>query len=110
MNLAGMSSDCGRTPEYPVRTHACMGRTCKLHAERPPAGNRTQDLLAARQQFSSVSCCLHGSLQLTISASSLTHQILYILHYIYEASLWFSSSPEPHSSDPLSNKSTFPHI
>ncbi|MEQ2283673.1 hypothetical protein AMECASPLE_013941 [Ameca splendens] len=36
--------------EYPVRTHACTGRTCKLHAERPPAENRTQDLLAARQQ------------------------------------------------------------
>ncbi|MEQ2247076.1 hypothetical protein ILYODFUR_005484 [Ilyodon furcidens] len=35
-----------RNPEYPVRTHACTGRTCKLHAERPPAGNRTQDLLA----------------------------------------------------------------
>ncbi|MED6250203.1 Cyclin-dependent kinase 17, partial [Ataeniobius toweri] len=46
----GMSLDCGRKPEYPVRTHACTGRTCKLHAERPPAGNRTQDLLAARQQ------------------------------------------------------------
>ncbi|MEQ2237044.1 hypothetical protein ILYODFUR_019034 [Ilyodon furcidens] len=45
-----MSLDCGRKPEYPVRTHACMGRTCKLHAERPLAGNRTQDLLAARQQ------------------------------------------------------------
>ncbi|MED6236782.1 hypothetical protein ATANTOWER_014166 [Ataeniobius toweri] len=39
-----------RKPEYPVRTHACTGRTCKLHAERPQAGNRTQDLLAARQQ------------------------------------------------------------
>ncbi|MEQ2218203.1 hypothetical protein XENOCAPTIV_030997 [Xenoophorus captivus] len=45
-----MSLDCGRKPEYPVRTHACTGRTCKLHAERPQAGNRTQDLLAARQQ------------------------------------------------------------
>ncbi|MEQ2257265.1 hypothetical protein ILYODFUR_032977 [Ilyodon furcidens] len=45
-----MSLDCGRKPEYQVRTHACTGRTCKLHAERPQAGNRTQDLLAARQQ------------------------------------------------------------
>ncbi|MEQ2176101.1 hypothetical protein GOODEAATRI_024612 [Goodea atripinnis] len=45
-----MSLDCGRKPEYPVRTHACTGRTCKLHAERPKAGNQTQDLLAARQQ------------------------------------------------------------
>ncbi|MED6239776.1 hypothetical protein ATANTOWER_011019 [Ataeniobius toweri] len=51
INLTGMSLDCGRKPEYPVRTHACTGRTCKLHAERPPAGNRTQDLLAARQQY-----------------------------------------------------------
>ncbi|MEQ2313103.1 hypothetical protein AMECASPLE_038188 [Ameca splendens] len=50
INLTGMSLDCGRKPEYPVRTHACTGRTCKLHAERPQAGNRTQDLLAARQQ------------------------------------------------------------
>ncbi|MEQ2253915.1 Lysine-specific demethylase 8, partial [Ilyodon furcidens] len=31
-----MSLDCGRKPEYPVKTHACTGRTCKLHAERPP--------------------------------------------------------------------------
>ncbi|MEQ2315619.1 hypothetical protein AMECASPLE_024316 [Ameca splendens] len=50
INLTGMSLDCGRKPEYPVRTHACTGRTCKLHAERPLAGNQTQDLLAARQQ------------------------------------------------------------
>ncbi|MEQ2281065.1 hypothetical protein AMECASPLE_026577 [Ameca splendens] len=50
INLTGMSLDCGRKPEYLVRTHACTGRTCKLHAERPQAGNRTQDLLAARQQ------------------------------------------------------------
>ncbi|MEQ2248325.1 hypothetical protein ILYODFUR_018045 [Ilyodon furcidens] len=45
INLTGMSLDCWRKPEYPVRTHAC-----KLHAERPPAWSRTQDLLAARQQ------------------------------------------------------------
>ncbi|MEQ2207497.1 hypothetical protein XENOCAPTIV_013508 [Xenoophorus captivus] len=50
INLTGMSLDCGRKLEYPVRTHACTGRTCKLHAERPQAGNQTQDLLAARQQ------------------------------------------------------------
>ncbi|MEQ2177000.1 hypothetical protein GOODEAATRI_034061 [Goodea atripinnis] len=50
INLTGMCLDCGRKLEYPVRTHACTGRTCKLHAERPPAGNRTRDLLAARQQ------------------------------------------------------------
>ncbi|MED6237583.1 hypothetical protein ATANTOWER_028440 [Ataeniobius toweri] len=50
INLTGMSLDCGRKPEYPVRTHACTGRTCKLHAERPQARNQTQDLLAARQQ------------------------------------------------------------
>ncbi|MED6234507.1 hypothetical protein ATANTOWER_032186 [Ataeniobius toweri] len=43
-----MFLDCGRKPEYPLRTHACTGRTCR-NAERPPAGNRTQDLLAARQ-------------------------------------------------------------
>ncbi|MED6254326.1 hypothetical protein ATANTOWER_023069 [Ataeniobius toweri] len=39
-----------RMPEYLERTHACMGRTCKLHAERPPAGIQAQDLVAARQQ------------------------------------------------------------
>ncbi|MEQ2203228.1 hypothetical protein XENOCAPTIV_027105 [Xenoophorus captivus] len=42
--------DCGRKPEYPKRTHACTGRTCKIHAVRPPARSRSQDLLAARQQ------------------------------------------------------------
>ncbi|MEQ2185547.1 hypothetical protein GOODEAATRI_019354 [Goodea atripinnis] len=46
-----MSLDCGRKPEYLVRTNTCTGRTCKLHAERPLARNRTQDLLAARQQY-----------------------------------------------------------
>ncbi|MED6262437.1 hypothetical protein ATANTOWER_019367 [Ataeniobius toweri] len=50
INLTGMYLDCGRKLEYPVRTHACTGRTCKLHAERPEDGNRTQDLIAARQQ------------------------------------------------------------
>ncbi|MED6287509.1 hypothetical protein CHARACLAT_017123 [Characodon lateralis] len=33
-----MSFNCGRKPEYPVRTHTCTGRTCKLHAERPRPG------------------------------------------------------------------------
>jgi len=28
----------GRKPEYPERTHAYKGRTCKLHAERPQVG------------------------------------------------------------------------
>ncbi|MED6253559.1 hypothetical protein ATANTOWER_032749 [Ataeniobius toweri] len=37
-------------PEYTDGTHACTGRTCKLHAERPLAGSQTEDLLAARQQ------------------------------------------------------------
>ncbi|MED6272156.1 hypothetical protein CHARACLAT_027328 [Characodon lateralis] len=50
INLTGMSLDCGRKLEYPVRTHACTWRTCKLHAESPPAGSRTWDLLAVRQQ------------------------------------------------------------
>ncbi|MEQ2305604.1 hypothetical protein AMECASPLE_039504 [Ameca splendens] len=35
INLTGMSLDCGRKPEYPVRTHTCTGSTYKLHAERP---------------------------------------------------------------------------
>ncbi|MED6267063.1 hypothetical protein CHARACLAT_008356 [Characodon lateralis] len=39
INLTGMSLDCGRKPVYPVRTHTCMGITCKIHAERSPAGN-----------------------------------------------------------------------
>ncbi|MEQ2202193.1 hypothetical protein XENOCAPTIV_026824 [Xenoophorus captivus] len=39
INLTGMSLDCGRKPEYLVRTHTYTGRTCKLHAERPPTGN-----------------------------------------------------------------------
>uniref|UniRef100_A0A669EXY2 Reverse transcriptase domain-containing protein n=1 Tax=Oreochromis niloticus TaxID=8128 RepID=A0A669EXY2_ORENI len=30
-----MSLDGGRKPEYPERTHANTGRTCKLHTERP---------------------------------------------------------------------------
>ncbi|KAL7882886.1 hypothetical protein SRHO_G00005440, partial [Serrasalmus rhombeus] len=48
-----MSLDCGRKPENPEETHADTGRTCKLHTERTLAtrpGNRTQALLAVRQQ------------------------------------------------------------
>ncbi|TWW81689.1 hypothetical protein D4764_01G0015040 [Takifugu flavidus] len=30
-----MSLDCGRKPEYPERTQAGTGRTCKLHIESP---------------------------------------------------------------------------
>ncbi|MEQ2177428.1 hypothetical protein GOODEAATRI_003437 [Goodea atripinnis] len=41
--------DCGRKLEYPERTHACIGRTCKLHVEKPNIGNQTKDF-AARQQ------------------------------------------------------------
>ncbi|MEQ2185788.1 hypothetical protein GOODEAATRI_021793 [Goodea atripinnis] len=26
--------ECWRKPEYPARTHACMRRTCKLHADQ----------------------------------------------------------------------------
>ena len=38
INLS-MFLDCGRKPEYPVKTHADTGRTCKLHTER----SQTQD-------------------------------------------------------------------
>ncbi|MEQ2197919.1 hypothetical protein XENOCAPTIV_005070 [Xenoophorus captivus] len=48
INQLVMFLDCGRKSEYLVRTHACTGRTGKLHAERPPARSRTQDLLAIR--------------------------------------------------------------
>ncbi|MEQ2281833.1 hypothetical protein AMECASPLE_034423 [Ameca splendens] len=48
INLTGMSLDCGRKLEYPERTHACTGRTCKLHAERPPTRSQT---LAARRSW-----------------------------------------------------------
>ncbi|MEQ2253921.1 hypothetical protein ILYODFUR_037502 [Ilyodon furcidens] len=51
INLTGMSLDCGRKPEYMVRTHTTTGRTRKLHAERPHPGRESnQGLLAARQQ------------------------------------------------------------
>ena len=38
INLTCMFLDSGRKPEYPERTHAYTGRTCKLHTERPQAG------------------------------------------------------------------------
>ncbi|MEQ2238555.1 hypothetical protein ILYODFUR_034233 [Ilyodon furcidens] len=49
INLTVMSLGCGRKLEYLERTHTCRGRTCKLHAERPLARSRPQDLLAARR-------------------------------------------------------------
>ncbi|MED6286485.1 hypothetical protein CHARACLAT_006561 [Characodon lateralis] len=30
INLTGMSLDCGRKPEYLVRTHSCTGITCEF--------------------------------------------------------------------------------
>jgi len=36
---------CGRKPEYPERTHAYMGRTSKLHTERPQLGFEPGTLL-----------------------------------------------------------------
>jgi len=33
-----MFLDGGRKLEYPERTHAYMGRTCKLHTERTQPG------------------------------------------------------------------------
>ncbi|MEQ2249096.1 hypothetical protein ILYODFUR_025887 [Ilyodon furcidens] len=45
INLTGMSLDCRRKPEYPLRTHACMWRTCKLHAERHPARSQSKTFL-----------------------------------------------------------------
>ncbi|MEQ2293612.1 hypothetical protein AMECASPLE_035354 [Ameca splendens] len=66
INLTDMFLDCGRKPEYLVRTHACTGRTCKLHAERPQAGNQTQDLLAARQQCYQLCHCAALFLKVTV--------------------------------------------
>ena len=37
-NLTCMFLDGGRKPEYPERTHAYTGKTCKLHTERPQVG------------------------------------------------------------------------
>ena len=38
ISLTCMFLDGGRKPEYPERTHAYTGRTCKLHTERPQVG------------------------------------------------------------------------
>ena len=38
INLTCLFLDGGRKPEYPERTHAYTGRTCKLHKERPQVG------------------------------------------------------------------------
>ncbi|MEQ2250824.1 hypothetical protein ILYODFUR_004808, partial [Ilyodon furcidens] len=49
--VMGYHAGYGRKLEYLKRTHACMKRICKLHAERPQARSQTQNLLAPRQQF-----------------------------------------------------------
>uniref|UniRef100_A0A3Q2PAX2 Septin 8b n=1 Tax=Fundulus heteroclitus TaxID=8078 RepID=A0A3Q2PAX2_FUNHE len=45
INLTVMFLDCGRKPEYPKRTHACTGRTCKPHAERFRVGLKPRTFL-----------------------------------------------------------------
>ncbi|MEQ2220339.1 hypothetical protein ILYODFUR_004442 [Ilyodon furcidens] len=77
-----MSLDCGRKPEYLVRTHACTGRTCKLHAERPPAGSRTLntilEIVISKKLLSVLNsvytCCLCALLQLFQSAGLPGHK------------------------------------
>ncbi|MEQ2315656.1 hypothetical protein AMECASPLE_024677 [Ameca splendens] len=46
VNLTVMFLDCWSKPEYPERTHRCMGRTCKLLAEKTQVRTRTEVLLA----------------------------------------------------------------
>uniref|UniRef100_A0A3P9QC98 Golgi reassembly-stacking protein 1-like n=1 Tax=Poecilia reticulata TaxID=8081 RepID=A0A3P9QC98_POERE len=54
INLTVMFLGCGRKPEYPEKTHACTGRTCKLHAERPGPGIEPRTFLL---QGNSSLCC-----------------------------------------------------
>ncbi|XP_025762740.1 low choriolytic enzyme isoform X1 [Oreochromis niloticus] len=42
INLSCMSLTCGQKPEYPERTHANTGRTCKLHANAPIDGDQSE--------------------------------------------------------------------
>ena len=44
INLTFMFLDGGKKPEYPERTHAYTGRTCKLHTERPQLGVEPETL------------------------------------------------------------------
>ncbi|MED6253026.1 hypothetical protein ATANTOWER_020984 [Ataeniobius toweri] len=73
-----MSLDCRRKPEYPERTHACIGRTCKLHTERPPARGFfawTQDFLL--QGNSATNCAtLHPFFKGDFQNKCLTTKIL----------------------------------
>ncbi|MEQ2166704.1 hypothetical protein GOODEAATRI_030992 [Goodea atripinnis] len=66
INLTAMFLDCGRKPEYPVRTHACTGRTCKLHAERPQTGP---------------SCC-KTTIPLTAPLCSPSEEIIYCKSFV----------------------------
>ena len=45
INPTCMFLDGGRKPEYPEKTHAYTGRTCKLHTERPQPGVEPGTLL-----------------------------------------------------------------
>ena len=45
INPTCMCLDAGRKLKYPERTHACTGRTCKLHKGRPPLGFEPETLL-----------------------------------------------------------------
>ena len=50
INLTCMILDSERKPEYPKRTHAYSGRTCKLHTERLPEGSWNWNPLAVRRR------------------------------------------------------------
>ncbi|MEQ2289666.1 hypothetical protein AMECASPLE_035524 [Ameca splendens] len=40
-----MFLDCGRTMQYPERTHSCKGRTSKLHEKDPRQGLESRTFL-----------------------------------------------------------------
>ena len=71
-----MFLDGGRKPEYPERTHTYMGRTCKLHTERPQTGVDPGTLLLWGNSANH-----HTTVHPDIIICFINKFIIYIIHY-----------------------------
>ena len=72
INLTCMFLDGRRRPEYLERTHTYIGRTCKLHTERPQLG------------FNQEPSCSEATVVTTTPACSLSLTYMNIYEYIFK--------------------------
>jgi len=93
-----MFSDGGRKPEYPEKTHAYLGRTCKLHTERTQPGFEPRTVLL-RGKFASL-CSLklqsiqYNCIHLTLLSNSAKFILIVLCQFIKKVIKQKESPPQ----------------